>query len=394
VVEDTPATLEDLHREFGRAVAELVGELTDVSRPADGNRATRKRIDCEHLSHASSRAKTVKLADLIDNCRDICSNDPQFGRVFLAEMEALLEVLGEGDQRLMERARSEWECWSVKLDSSLRSDDVALSFGKVDSTELDSVLRGSRTLRQFARAFVARDVAEPLLSFDDNCALSEVAATMQEQGFTVAGVRVKGRVLGWVTAESALEGNGSCGELRRDLAPTQVLDCDASLASVIHVLTRHDYCFVRTLGEVNGVITRADFRSPIVRMWLFGIITFIEMMLTERIRDLWPGEEWSTRLTPGRLEKARALQLERGRRGQPCDLLDCLQFSDRTQILMEDEEQRAAFGFSSKAAARRVFKELESLRNNLAHAQDIVTHDWAQIARMARRIESLGDSER
>jgi hypothetical protein len=32
---------------------------------------------------------------------------------------------------------------------------------------------------------------------------------------------------------------------------------------------------------------------------------------------------------------------------------------------------------------------MESLRNNLAHAQDIVTHDWAQIARMARNMEAL-----
>ena len=34
-------------------------------------------------------------------------------------------------------------------------------------------------------------------------------------------------------------------------------------------------------------------------------------------------------------------------------------------------------------------KELESLRNNLAHSQDIVTHDWAQIARMSRSLQQL-----
>ena len=33
--------------------------------------------------------------------------------------------------------------------------------------------------------------------------------------------------------------------------------------------------------------------------------------------------------------------------------------------------------------------QLESLRNNLAHAQDIVTHDWPVVARMAIRIEEL-----
>ena len=44
-VEDTPATLGDIEREFGSEVAQLVADLTDVSRPGDGNRAARKAID-------------------------------------------------------------------------------------------------------------------------------------------------------------------------------------------------------------------------------------------------------------------------------------------------------------------------------------------------------------
>ena len=104
-VEDTPATIEDIEREFGEGVAGLVSDLTDVSRPGDGNRAVRKAIDRAHSARASARAKTVKLADLIDNCRDICSHDERFARVFLVEMAALLEVLDDGDPRLLRRAR-------------------------------------------------------------------------------------------------------------------------------------------------------------------------------------------------------------------------------------------------------------------------------------------------
>jgi hypothetical protein len=39
-------------------------------------------------------------------------------------------------------------------------------------------------------------------------------------------------------------------------------------------------------------------------------------------------------------------------------------------------------------------RDLESLRNNLAHAQDIVTHDWPQIARLAARVEELMSRQR
>lgn len=95
-VEDTLITLADIEREFGADVAKLVGWLTDVSQPADGNRAVRKAIDRQHLALADPRAKTVKLADLIDNTRSIVTYDKPFARIYLVEKERLLEVLTEG----------------------------------------------------------------------------------------------------------------------------------------------------------------------------------------------------------------------------------------------------------------------------------------------------------
>jgi hypothetical protein len=68
-------------------------------------------------------------------------------------------------------------------------------------------------------------------------------------------------------------------------------------------------------------------------------------------------------------------------------LIDCLQLSNKGQILMETPALLRRLGFASKRAARRVVKEQESLRNHLAHAQDIVIHDRAQIARLTRRVE-------
>ena len=62
-------------------VANLVAEVTDVSTPVDGNRASRKALDRAHLAHASWRGKNIKLDDIIDNCRDICRHDPEFAQI-------------------------------------------------------------------------------------------------------------------------------------------------------------------------------------------------------------------------------------------------------------------------------------------------------------------------
>jgi (p)ppGpp synthase/HD superfamily hydrolase len=105
VVEDTGVSLEVIRAEFGDKVAELVGWLTDVSKPEDGNRAVRKAIDREHTARAPAEAQTVKLADLIANSRSILAHDPAFARVYLEEKRMLLEVLTRGDATLMAQAR-------------------------------------------------------------------------------------------------------------------------------------------------------------------------------------------------------------------------------------------------------------------------------------------------
>jgi hypothetical protein len=85
---------------FGYEVASLVEQLTDRSRLKDGNRAARKAIDREHLATATPPAKTIKLADLIDNALSIVAGDAHFSSVYLGEMAQLLNILREGDSTL------------------------------------------------------------------------------------------------------------------------------------------------------------------------------------------------------------------------------------------------------------------------------------------------------
>jgi hypothetical protein len=246
-----------------------------------------------------------------------------------------------------------------------------------------------RALRLFTDAFTAREIAQPLRSFDLERPAEQVFELSERYDLEVAGLRRDGICVGYLHSKGSTTRNTP--DVLRPFAPAQVLQGDAPLSEVIRILTRYDFCFVTSMGDVAGVVTRGDIQQPIVRMWLFGIITLMEMDMLDRLRALWPDGSWIRHLSAGRLAKAQALLEERRRRGQHLDLADCLQLSDKAQILMEDEQQRADFGLRTKGAAKRVIKDLESLRNNLAHAQDIITHDWPQIARLAHRIEEIFD---
>jgi (p)ppGpp synthase/HD superfamily hydrolase len=101
VVEDTQVPLAVIRDQFGSAVANLVSDLSDVSKPEDGNRATRKEIDRQHTAAASPDAKSIKLADLISNTQSIMDGDAKFAKVYMAEKRLLLEVLCDGNETLL-----------------------------------------------------------------------------------------------------------------------------------------------------------------------------------------------------------------------------------------------------------------------------------------------------
>jgi hypothetical protein len=236
----------------------------------------------------------------------------------------------------------------------------------------------------FTDAFTARDVAEPLASFDADADAAAVREFMAARDFDIVGVRVDGQVAGYVTRGS-LEG-GACREHQRPLEAATILRDADPLLAVLTGLKDASFLFVNTLGAVGGIVTRADMQKPPVRMWLFGIVTLVEMRFAELLEDHCPGDSWKQYLSEGRLQKAQALLDERSRRNQQLRLVDCLQFSDKGQIIARNEDVRKLTVFASRRQAEDATKQLEQLRNNLAHAQDILTSDWDTIIRLCEFI--------
>lgn len=102
---------------FGERVCRLVVELTDVfiKETYPGlNRRERRSREIERLAGVSAEAQTVKCADITSNCRDIAHNDPDFGRVYVGEVETLLARMTKADPGMRKKAeRAIAEAWRV-----------------------------------------------------------------------------------------------------------------------------------------------------------------------------------------------------------------------------------------------------------------------------------------
>lgn len=119
VVEDTPVSIQEIEMSFSKKVAHLVHELTDEftnEKYPHLNRRVRKKKEVVRQSGISQQAKTIKLADVIDNTRDIVKNNKNFAGRYVPEMDALVQVLEGGDPELLKMARKEVESGKLELE--------------------------------------------------------------------------------------------------------------------------------------------------------------------------------------------------------------------------------------------------------------------------------------
>ncbi len=241
--------------------------------------------------------------------------------------------------------------------------------------------------RLFARTITLRDIAEPLVSFDHSQPAHDVRALMEQREFDVVGIREHGVVTGFALRPDLME--ESAGRHRRVFGAGDVLPDSEALQSAFAALRDRRHVFITVLGHVGGIVTRGDLQKAPVRLWLFGLVSLLEMQMLRVVRERYPADAWASLLSDERISGARRVFDERRRRNEENDLSDCLQLGDKATILMKDPELFALSGFASKRALETFFKEVGMLRNALAHANDILAGRWPALVDLVTNLESL-----
>jgi hypothetical protein len=166
------------------------------------------------------------------------------------------------------------------------------------------------------------------------------------------------------------------------------------LPSVLTTLKERSHSFVLIGSAVRGIVTRADLNKPPVRVYLFGLVSLLEMHLGFWIRVTYPDTTWEAELGTGRLDAARALQAERQKRGHEASLLGCIQFCDKRDLVAAKGDLRDRLGLGNERDAIRLLRRAEDLRNLLAHSQqDLVQgSSWEELIGIVQSIEKVVDT--
>ena len=256
---------------------------------------------------------------------------------------------------------------------------------------LKSSLNDLREL--FEHSITVRHISEPLASFDADHPAAQVLEFMEEKDYDVVGVRKDGLVSGYVRKEDlSLEDGNKVGVHLVTFEPKELLSETIPLVNVFEVLRNSPRAFVLILGQVGGIVTKGDLQKVPVRMWLFGLISLIEMQLLRIIRDYYPDGSWKLLglISSERLDGAEKRLAELRKRNEAIDLADCLLFCDKRNIVLKSDELWQLIGFDSKTSGEKILTSLETdLRNILVHPQDIITGNWPGIVDLAAQAEEI-----
>ena len=238
---------------------------------------------------------------------------------------------------------------------------------------------------------VLRTIFEPLQCCPSDAPAKEIKRILDERGFDVAGVQAvrNGPVIGFVLREALR--SGIVQEHASPMTAGHVISDATPLSDLLAVLREKEHIFVRVGSAVRGIVTRADLNKPPVRVYLFGLVSLLEMHLQFWVRRAYPEDSWKERLKKNRLDAAEKLQVERRARNEEITVLDCLQFCDKRELLLAKSDLRAKVGLDNRKKAENLLKEAEDLRNRLAHSQqDLVQGtSWTAQIGVVEKIEEL-----
>lgn len=257
-------------------------------------------------------------------------------------------------------------------------------------TDLKSSYKSLKDI--FETDITAIHINEELQSCKFDSDSIEVKRIMESKDYEVFGVKEGNKIIGYVDIND-LNG-GKCSKYTREFHSSELISESTPLIHILPILKEKSRIFVLYGNQVNGIITRSDLQKLTVRLFLFGIISILEIRMTKIIKSFYLEDKWEDLLSKKRLKKAFALYSNQKVRNDNIELIDCLQLSDKKELFLKSPQIMEKLDYSKKSLDK-ILNRAERLRNDLAHSRDFnnpkeneyVT--WSNIINLTEEIEKL-----
>jgi len=238
-------------------------------------------------------------------------------------------------------------------------------------------------------SMTADTIAEKLETTGPQTPFRAAIGQMVNNHFDVLGLRdANGHVRGYVELhKSPTNLTGTCREHCKPFDIERLVSLHTPLKECILRFKEDTRLFVLGTTGVDGIITAADLHKQPVRMFLFSIISLLEMTLSQLIKDNYSDDAWCDKLPKDRLNRAKSTYNAQRKANHDLDLVHCIQLRDKVDICASEFWHE--WGFWDEGKAQRFRTEITELRNGLAHAQEKIWSDINSIISNYEKTENI-----
>lgn len=240
-------------------------------------------------------------------------------------------------------------------------------------------------------SILARTISEPLYSCPADAPAEEMRQLLEQRGFDAAGVQTsEDATANDFVLRSELT-NGQVKDHKNPICAENLISDGAPLSEILTIFEHREWIFVLSGAKVSGIITRADLNKPLVRVYLFGVISLLEMHMRFWIQKEYGNEGWEVALNASRLALAQRLYDQRRTHQEDISLLHCVQFCDLGALFVSSNELRNKLDITSRRETEHTIKRAQQLRDRLAHSQDDLAEgsSWLEILPIVSAVEDL-----
>lgn len=266
-------------------------------------------------------------------------------------------------------------------------------------SENTKISRKGTTFGELQNIFIdnitTKFIYEPLACCKINDNAFEVKRTLDVKDFDTLGVLDKNQnKIGYIIHQELTD-----GEISKYVRAfeTQLLISDSTpISDLLDILYEKEYVYVLEKDSIEGIVTRADINKPIVRIYLFGIISLFELHLNYWINKNNTENEWLEKLSEKRIIEAQKIYQQRKGNNSQLTVLECIQICDKKSILLKTDLFLESFEYS-KTKFKNLLENSESIRNELAHSQNsiIANLNWNEfVSTIGELKEFLNNSEK
>jgi len=241
----------------------------------------------------------------------------------------------------------------------------------------------------FERQITVASIAEPLLSFDGGSLTHHVRQLMEDKNFDIVGVRHDGTVDAYVEKTKLAEGILTDHAVR--LALDDVVPQITALYDAFELLKKREWFMVSVFGRSSGIVTRGDLQKTPVCMWLFGLVSLLELHGIRVIREFYKDDSWTDALPPDHLKAAEKYRRKHHDRNEALDLVEYISLADILTVLHTGTRTSQMFILTPPSNPAEITNRIKTLRDNIAHGHDITSNGIDALSETINQARTLLD---